>query len=182
MGKHAPNTVCDNCGKVFFKHECWKRKSKGLHFCSNPCRYEWRSKNWQGKAQPQLVPTPEGRQRASDTMRGPNNPAWKGGATYRKRKGRYPSSVKYVRCPSEYISMARKDGYVMEHRLIVAQSLGRPLLRSEVVHHIDHDVTNNSPDNLQLFTSNGEHKRHEGETGYFKMYYHRTRTSPRSSE
>lgn len=184
MDKHAPNTTCDNCGTRFFKPEAWKRKSKEHHFCSNPCRHEWRSIHWKGRIEPQLIPTPEGRRKGADKMRGPNNPAWKGGITFRKRKGRYPSSVKYVRCPPEFISMARKDGYVMEHRLIVAKREGRPLLRSEVVHHIDHDVTHNSDENLKLFTSNGEHKK--AESGYFKEYYRRnpqrhTRTSRRSS-
>ena len=104
---------------------------------------------------------------------GKNNPAWKGGVTFRKRKGKYPSNVKYVRCPKEFFSMSRKDGYVMEHRLTMAQHLGRPLSRTEVVHHIDHDVANNSIENLQLFANNAEHKRFEGKSGYFKDYYSR---------
>jgi hypothetical protein len=178
------NTVCNQCGREFFKPEAWKRKSI-RHFCSNECRYTWRSVHWKGQRQPQLdanPATPE--QRKAGALRGADNPAWKGGVTQRKRKGRYPSSVKYVRCPPEYISMARKDGYVMEHRLIMARHMGRPLLRTEVVHHIDHDVTNNAIENLMYFASNAEHKRHEGETGYFKEYYRRnphTRTNRRSS-
>ena len=51
--------------------------------------------------------------------------------TYRKRKGAYADQpIKYVRCPLVFLSMARKDGYVMEHRLLVAQAIGRPLLRA----------------------------------------------------
>jgi len=57
--------------------------------------------------------------------------------------------------------MARKDGYVMEHRLFVAQAIGRPLLRTECVHHEDHDPTNNALDNLALFVSNRDHKLYE---------------------
>jgi len=187
MDKHAPNTTCEICGKAFFKYECWKKRSEH-DFCSYECNDKWRSIQMKGKPQPQLIPTPEGHKKSGLKLRGPNNPAWKGGTTYRKRKGRYPSSVKYVRCPPEFISMARKDGYVMEHRLIIAQQLGRPLLRSEVVHHINHDATDNRPENLELFTSNGEHKK--SESGYFKEYYRRfpqkhqkthTRTSPQNS-
>lgn len=112
---------------------------------------------------------------------GENNPAWKGGVTFRKRKGKYPSNVKYVRCPINYISMARKDGYVMEHRLIMAKHLGRTLSRTEVVHHINHDVTDNHIENLQLFKDNAEHKRFEGDTGYFKEYYHHSHTNLQNS-
>ena len=54
-----------------------------------------------------------------------------------------------------------KSNYVMEHRLVMEKSLGRHLLPSEAVHHIDGDHQNNHPDNLLVFDSNGEHLRHE---------------------
>jgi hypothetical protein len=57
--------------------------------------------------------------------------------------------------------MARKDGYVMEHRLIVAQLIGRPLKRTEVVHHDTHDPQDNSHETLMLFRNNREHKLYE---------------------
>ena len=97
-----------------------------------------------------------------EKMTGPNNPAWKGGLTYFKRKGKYVNqSIKYVRCPLKFAAMARKDGYVMEHRLLVAAAMGRPLLRSECVHHSNHDATDNRLENLMLFASNADHKRYE---------------------
>ena len=61
--------------------------------------------------------------------------------------------------------MARKDGYVMEHRLIMARRCGYPLTRTEVVHHIDHDPQNNAPSNLELWPDNQSHKL--GEHGRF---------------
>ena len=90
------------------------------------------------------------------------NPAWKGGVTYWRKHGNY-KPIKYVRCPKEYLPMARKDGYVMEHRLIVAQSLGICLERTQVVHHINHDPQDNRLENLMLFQSNKEHKLYEGQ-------------------
>jgi hypothetical protein len=90
-----------------------------------------------------------------------NNPAWKGGITLFKKKGNY-KNVRYVRCPKEYLGMARKDGYVMEHRLFMAQRIGRILDRMECVHHIDHDPTNNEINNLLLFPCNRSHKIYEG--------------------
>ena len=57
--------------------------------------------------------------------------------------------------------MARKDGYVMEHRLIVAQALGRVLTRAETVHHMNHNPTDNRLENLALFASNQDHKMFE---------------------
>jgi hypothetical protein len=95
-----------------------------------------------------------------EKMTGENNPAWKGGVTIFKTHGNY-AGVRYVRCPPEFIAMARKDGYVMEHRLFVARALGRCLLRTEVVHHINHDPTDNNLSNLLLFASNQDHKLYE---------------------
>lgn len=97
-------------------------------------------------------------------MTGPKNPAWKGGVTYNNKHGNY-GSTKYIRCPAPFLPMARKDGYVMEHRLIVAQWAGRMLLRTEVVHHKDHNPTNNSRSNLELWPSNQSHK--AAEHGHF---------------
>lgn len=90
-------------------------------------------------------------------MTGPNNPAWKGGATYFRKHGNY-KPIKYVRCPVDLIPMARKDGYVMEHRLFMARMAGYCLTRTEVVHHIDHDPQNNDLNNLELWPSNQAHK------------------------
>jgi hypothetical protein len=54
--------------------------------------------------------------------------------------------------------MADRRGYVYEHRLVVADKLGRPLERSEYVHHIDGDTTNNHPDNL-VMVDGSQHSR-----------------------
>jgi len=93
-------------------------------------------------------------------MSGPLNPAWKGGVTYFGSHGNHVGA-KYVRCPAIFLPMARKDGYVMEHRLVVAQAMGRLLLRPEVVHHMDHNPRNNEVWNLVLFATNSDHKRFE---------------------
>lgn len=54
--------------------------------------------------------------------------------------------------PNDPLSSMRNDrGNVLEHRLIMARKLGRPLFRHERVHHLDGNKQGNHPDNLELW-------------------------------
>lgn len=44
------------------------------------------------------------------------------------------------------------NGRISEHRLVMAQHLGRCLSRKELVHHIDNNPRNNNLSNLQLLS------------------------------
>lgn len=86
-------------------------------------------------------------------QRGPRHSKWRGGRI--TMKSGYTRV--WVGADDPLASMRNSDGYVLEHRLVMAQSLGRPLTTHESVHHLDGDRSNNTVENLQL------RQRHHGE-------------------
>lgn len=53
---------------------------------------------------------------------------------------------------------ATSNGYVLEHRIVIENMLGRILSVNEIIHHIDGDGKNNCPGNLEVM-SKSEHAR-----------------------
>lgn len=152
--------TCAVCGRDAWKARSWIKNVR-KPTCSRQCNGKLRGEEWGKHAYKAAAAITEaGKESRRVKMSGANNPAWKGGVTYINKHGQY-GSVKYVRCPTEFLPMARKDGYVMEHRLLVAQAIGRCLTRKESVHHEDHNPTNNTLSNLTLFASNRDHKLYE---------------------
>lgn len=87
--------------------------------------------------------TPEHRY---NRARGADHGAWKGG---RVRIGKYWAVMLFPGDP--FWEMATTaNGYVLEHRLVMARSLGRALTSRETVHHINGDHADNRLANLQL--------------------------------
>jgi hypothetical protein len=88
---------------------------------------------------------------------GPRNPNWRGGRTVAS------NGYVLVRVGVGH-PLADVRGYAYEHRLVAEAKLGRALLPSEQVHHVDGNKQNNDPGNLVVVTQTehrAEHRRQE---------------------
>lgn len=84
--------------------------------------------------------------------RGPLHPAWRGGKRH--------TTNGYVMIRNTNHPYATSDGYIMEHRLVMEEVLGRYLELDEIVHHKNGDRKDNRPENLQVTTKLQHYKEH----------------------
>ena len=86
---------------------------------------------------------------------GQGHPEWNGGKIVDK------SGYILVYTPDHPGARKPRMKYVPEHRLVMEKQLGRYLTRNEVVHHKNGIKNDNRPENLQIFTRNADHLKHE---------------------
>ena len=69
-----------------------------------------------------------------------------------------------------YICISRHGQRVLEHRAIMETHLGRPLLRTEHVHHINGVKTDNRVENLELLPEGIHHRLHATTPGWSRKH------------
>jgi hypothetical protein len=79
-----------------------------------------------------------------------NSANWKGGRIFKN------TGYIMLRMPDH--PTADSQGYILEHRYVMEQKIGRLLKTEEQVHHINRNKKDNRPDNLMLFVNVSAHK------------------------
>jgi len=91
---------------------------------------------------------------------GERNPRWKGGVRQGDDGYRYitvPEDHKFISMAGRVFIHSKHRYYIAEHRLVVAEHLSRPLLKSELVHHKNGIRDDNRIENLELMAHKQEH-------------------------
>jgi hypothetical protein len=141
-------SACEDCGE-----SRWVRLREGkfpeYKYCHRCC-HKWN--NLSAKSLSSAISSIKNRKK----LCGENHPFWKG--------GRWINSAGYVEVwlpkDSPFFPMtAGRKGYVLEHRLVVAQHIGRCLKPWEVVHHRNGIKTDNRRENLELLPRQSKHNK-----------------------
>lgn len=108
----------------------------------------------------------------SECKQGELNPTWKG--------GRFLDAKGYWHIYRPEHPHTNSNGYVLEHRLVMEEMVGRLLDPAEVVHHRDHNPGNNAVENLELMSRpdhNRFHMLEKGRSTHCKRGHERTETN-----
>lgn len=136
--------ICQQCGKEFTKYKGevdWFIKNRGFapKYCHKKCFWKslkGRKITWKDKLKG-----------PRESQKGPKHYNWKGG----RRKTSKDGYIRiWVHPKDKYYCMAQHDGYVLEHRLVMAKHLGRPLTKYEQVHHKNSIKNDNRIKNLEI--------------------------------
>jgi YHS domain-containing protein len=148
---------CDWCGKEFIRHDYSTNGKKHL-FCSRQCCWNYASK----------TKNPDHYAELKD-LSGVSKHMAKLNATMNATRMTLETRTKLREF---HLGKGECNGYSkifsrLAHRVVAEQLLGRPLESEEVVHHRDGNRYNNTPENLVVFPTVGNHTRFHNEERWF---------------
>ncbi len=142
MRKNGIERECRTCKKLIYVIKSYLERK---FYCSKKCQY----------SDKKGIGTNTGRTR------------FKVGKDHSKFKGfTYMGGYKFIYSPDH--PFKTKGKYVSEHRLVMEKHLGRYLKSTEIVHHINHNRSDNRIENLMLLNSHSEHRGRHSKPSIFK--------------
>lgn len=151
--------ACKQCGKRFEAYVSQKRQ-----YCSRSCSTTAFNLTDKNPAYHRDISGPNNPMYGKKGMGGKDNPMFgKTGSdspAYKSGRKVRPDGYIQVLAPDDHPARQNPYPYILEHRLVMEQHLGRYLRPEEVVHHKDGNPSNNVIENLELFESQSAHISH----------------------
>ncbi len=135
-------------------------KNSNLKLCKNCNGRNWLIECFCGLCN-EIITMKDKRGRSRRMLKGHILKDKKGDKHYQWSGGRRPTSSNYILLWMPEHPFATKEGYVLEHRFVMEQFLGRYLKEEESIHHINKIKWDNRIENLMLFPTQAEHTRYE---------------------
>lgn len=149
--------------KIGIDHCTLSKKLKEIGV-KTPSRDESAKMTWKNHAHPRKgkkgTECPIYGKPVSKKWREKMTPVWIENAN-RKRKYRKKQSGGYILVYAPNHPSADRTGYVLEHRIILEEHIGRTLLSSEIVHHINGKKDDNRIENLKIVSREEHAKIHK---------------------
>jgi hypothetical protein len=151
---------CKQCGKSFEVTPAWARNGR-RKYCSRTCH----AKAGIAGSRLGVRHTKKSRERMSEAAKkaarsGENSSQWKGGR-FTDKNGYVYVMVDRLQSPTrEIAAQMTKTRYILEHRAVKAADVGRPLLRTEQVHHVNGVKNDNRLENLSILDSRKHSLKH----------------------
>lgn len=155
---------CQHCGSEFEIPPAWERDGR-RKFCSRDCKNS-AQKGITGEEHPRYGCThsEESKRKMSENVPDLNPPEYA-----RWNGGRFVDGAGYVHLHKYHLDeeemglaegMLKTTGYVLEHRIVMAKKLDRPLEDGEVVHHVNGDKQDNRIENLAIMDRSEHSAKH----------------------
>ena len=132
---------CLTCGSTF---DIPKHREETAKYCSRTCRRHSKETREKMSLSTMGERNPMKRIEVSSKFRGDKNPAWSGGRTTHSK------GYIYTYDPNHFETGTHK--YILEHRKVMADFLGRSLLSQEDVHHKNGNKKDNRVENLVVLS------------------------------
>lgn len=148
----------DSYGRFMKGNSAWCKGTKGI-MKPNKTSFKKGMKPWiAGKhhTKEEIIKAVETRRKNGSYKKGKENPLFKGNKKLRKDG--------YIEVYCEKHPYAIQN-YILEHRLVMEQHMGRILFPYETVHHINEIKNDNRIDNLMLFPTKAAHVKYHSKIG-----------------